>query len=339
MSERAGGMMVSGARHFRALAIFLVAVPAALALLVTGIGTVHAAQQGGRGGGQAAPPNEAARVLDGAIDIHVHSLPDSTPRSIDGFEVAVLARARGMRGIVLKNHYDATAGLAYMVRKQVPGLEVFGGIDLNLPVGGMNAAAVEHMAELAGGWGRFVWMSTSDAENQVRYSKQDRPYVSVSRNGELLPEAKAVIASIARHGLVLASGHVSPEEGLMLFREGKRQGVQHMVMTHAMNAPISATVPQMQATAKEGAFIEFAVGGSVVTPAGAATLDSFAEAMRKIGPEFCIVSTDLGQRGNPLPPDGLAAVVAAYRSRGLTEKETDLMTKQNPATLLGLPVQ
>src|SRR4029077_6030320 len=135
----------------------------------------------------------------GAIDIHVHSAPDNVPRSLDGLEVAALARARGMRAIVLKNHYDPTAGLAYLARKAAPGLEVFGGIDLNLSVGGMNPAAVEHLTQVAGGWGRLVWMWTFDAENQVRYSKENRPFVSVSRNGELLPEVKAVIGVIAKH--------------------------------------------------------------------------------------------------------------------------------------------
>ncbi len=43
-----------------------------------------------------------------------------------------------MRGLVLKNHYQPTASLAYVVRKEVPGIEVFGGVDLNLSVGGMN---------------------------------------------------------------------------------------------------------------------------------------------------------------------------------------------------------
>src|SRR5260221_14472069 len=81
------------------------------------------------------------RLLAGAIDIHVHSLPDNVERSVDGLEAAIMARAHGMRAIVLKNHYDPTAALAYMVRKQVAGVEVFGGVDLNLPVGGMNPAA------------------------------------------------------------------------------------------------------------------------------------------------------------------------------------------------------
>ena len=103
------------------------------------------------------------RVLAGAIDIHVHSTPDDRERSVDALDAAILARANGMRAIVLKNHYDPTAGLVYMVRKQVAGLEVFGGVDLNLPVGGMNPAAVEHMTRVSCGYGRMVWMSTFDA--------------------------------------------------------------------------------------------------------------------------------------------------------------------------------
>src|SRR5215471_2972720 len=153
--------------------------------------------------------NDGARLLQGTIDIHVHSDPDDRPRSIDAIDVAKLAKARGMRAIVLKNHYDPTSGLAYVVRKEVPGIEVFGGIDLNLTVGGMNPAAVEHMARMAGGWGRFVWMSTFDAENQVRYSKENRPFVSVTRNGELLPEVREVIGLAARHNLTLETGHSS----------------------------------------------------------------------------------------------------------------------------------
>src|SRR6266576_6875009 len=154
----------------------------------------------------AADPAAAARVLQGTIDIHVHSAPDNVPRSIDGLDVAKLARTRGMRGIVLKNHYEPTASLAFLARKEVPGIEVFGGIDLNLTVGGMNAAAVEHMTQITGGFGRLVWMSTFDAENQVRVSKEHRPFVRVAKDGQLLPEVKDVIGVIAKHNLVLATG-------------------------------------------------------------------------------------------------------------------------------------
>jgi len=241
-----------------------------------------------------------------------------------------------MRAIVLKNHYESTAGPVFMVRKLVPGIEVFGGIDLNLTVGGINPAAVEHMTRVTGGWGRMVWMSTFDAENQVRFSKENRPFVTVSRGGDLTPEVKQVIGLIAKHNLVLATGHVTSQEGLMMLREGQRQGVQHMVVTHAMNAPVSMSVAQMQEAAKLGAFIEF-TGSSLTTPDADARMGRFADAIRKVGPEFCILSSDLGQQGNALPPDGFGAFLLALRGKGLTAQEVDRMAKQNPALLLGLP--
>src|SRR5687767_12288733 len=184
-----------------------------LALLVSTVPGLWAAGVSGASQGRGA--SDTARVLRGAIDIHVHNLPDDRPRSIDAIDVAKLASSRGMRAIVLKNHYESTAGLVYLVRKVVPGVEVFGGIDLNLTVGGINPAAVEHMTRVTGGWGRFVWMPTFDAENQVRYSKQSRPFVSVSKGGELLPAVKEVVGLIAKHNLVLATGHSSAAEGLM----------------------------------------------------------------------------------------------------------------------------
>jgi Family of unknown function (DUF6282) len=291
---------------------------------------------GGAGGSQGSGAGDIARALAGAIDLHVHTLPDDRPRSIDAMDVAKLASTRGMRAIVLKNHYESTAGIAYLVRRVVPGIEVFGGIDLNLTVGGINPSAVEHMTSVTGGWGRIVWMPTFDAENQVRYSKETRPFVRVSRSGELIPAVKDVIALIAKHGLVLATGHSAPAEGLMLLREARRQGVRHMVVTHAMNPPVLMDVPQMREAARLGAFIEF-VGGSLTSADAQTRIDRFAAAIRAVGPEFCVLSSDLGQAGNALPPDGFGAFLIALRARGFTEGEVDRMSKQNPARLLGLP--
>jgi hypothetical protein len=321
-------MTDTGCRSSRAFGIVMLAALAALSVL--------AASARGAGAGQGGPTGDAALALAGAIDIHVHSAPDDRPRSLDAIEAARLARARGMRAIVLKNHYESTAGLAYLVRTVVPDIEVFGGIDLNLTVGGINPAAVEHMTRVSGAWGRVVWMPTFDAENQVRYSKENRPFVAVSRNGELLPEVRQVIALIAKHGLVLATGHSSPQEALLLLREGRRQGVRQMVVTHAMNAPVLMDVSQMQEAAKLGAFIEF-VGGSLAGAEADARVSRFADAIRRVGPTFCILSSDLGQAGNALPAEGFGVFLVALRAKGLTEQDVDRMSKQNPARLLGLP--
>jgi hypothetical protein len=208
-------------------------------------------------------------------------------------------------------------------------------VDLNLTDGGIKPAAVEHMTRVSGGWGRIVWMPTFDAENQVRVSKENRRSVAVAGNGELLPAVGDVIALIAKHGLVLATGHSSPQEALLLLAAARRSGVRAAVVTHAMNTPVLMDVAQMQEAAKLGAFIEF-VGGSVTGPGAAERMDRFADAIRRIGPRSCILASDLGQPGNALPPDGFGAFLVALQSRGLAASDLALMAKQNPATLLGL---
>jgi hypothetical protein len=273
--------------------------------------------------------------LAGVIDIHVHAAPDSTPRSIDAIDLARMAKARGMRALVFKNHYEPTASLAYVVRKVVPGLEVFGGIDLNLTVGGMNPSAVEHMASITGGYGRFVWMSTYDSEAQVRYNKENRPFVRVSHDGELLPETRQVIAVIARRNLVMATGHNSAEDDLLLIRESRAQGVRHMVVTHPMVAPIHMSVAQMQQAANMGAYIEFTYNG-LIGKSKEFDFADYAKAIRAIGVEHCILSSDMGQPANPLHPDAMVAFFKGLKQQGFSRAEIDQMAKINPARLLGL---
>ena len=279
---------------------------------------------------------DAAAALKGAIDIHVHGAPDDRPRSLDVIQAAREARDRGMRAIVIKNHYESTAGDAYLARTLVPGIDVFGGIDLNLTVGGINPAAVEHMTKVTGGWGRVVWFPTFDSENQVRASKENRPSVSVARNGALLP---AVVEVIAPHRQAQpGAGHRPFNRGrrTAAAARGRRQGVQRMVVTHAMNAPIAMTVAQMKEAATLGAFIEF-VGSTPVSPDAGERYDRFAAAIRQVGPQFCILSSDLGQATNPRPAEGFGAFLVAMQARGFTAQDIDRMARQNPARLLGLP--
>jgi hypothetical protein len=252
-------------------------------------------------------------------------------------DLAKLAKDRGMRGFVLKNHYESTAGMAYAVRKAVPGIEVFGMIVLNLPVGGINPAAVEYMAKAKGGWGRIVSMPTEDAENQVRYDKATRPFVRIAANGQLLPEVKAMLALIARHNLALATGHSSAEENLLLVREAKSAGIQKILVTHPMGRSVAMTLPQMQEAARLGAFLEIVTYQRTTSNVPPISTEEHVKALRGVGPEHFILSSDTGQGGNPLHPDALATLFTTLREQGFTQAEIDRMAKRNPATVLGLP--
>lgn len=274
--------------------------------------------------------------LKGVIDLHAHCAPDAVARSIDAIELAKLAKQNEMRGFVFKNHTEPTATLAWLVRKEVPGIEAFGGIVLNRAVGGINPVAVENMARVEGGWGKVVWLPTADAENQVRVARTSRPFVSVARNGKLLPEVLDVLALVAKYNLLLETGHSSAEECLLVVREARRLGVHHVVVTHAMIPPVSMTISQMQTAAREGALLEF-VYGALLGEKPEFHIEDYARAIRTVGPKACILSSDLGQPGNPLHPAGLEAFFDALLKEGITRADIDLMAKTNPGLVLDLP--
>jgi len=152
------------------------------------------------------------------------------------------------------------------------------------------------------------------------------------------PEVKKVLDLIAttrtadsNGELVLATGHLPSDETLILLREAKSRGVKHMVVTHA---PPRWTLAQLQEAISYGAFIETVPGG--------ATLDSkkiAVDKIRKLGVENYIIASDLGRQGNSLHPDGPAITARRFRGEGFTDPELNRMMKENPARLLGLPVQ
>jgi hypothetical protein len=280
--------------------------------------------------------------LTGAIDFHVHQGPDSVGRVIDADDLARLAKKMGMRGMVMKNHWEDTAALVYILRKEVPGIELFGGITQDLAVGGMNLEAVKHMAAMEGGWGRVVWLPTFDAENAVKSAKGTGPFVRVSENGHLLPSVLELIDFIAQHhDLVLETGHVSAEEVGMVVHEAHQRGVTHIVVTHAMAGPIRMTIPQMQAAAQEGALLEFVYGATLGTNP-VVSISEYASAIRAIGAKSCILATDFGavqkppEPQRPLEPQGLLDFMTAMHKEGISIADINQMTKTNPALALGL---
>ena len=131
-------------------------------------------------------------ALKGAIDLHAHQDPDSNgpsytqqQRSSDALDLYPRVKAAGMRGFVIKQHLDQTAGLAYFMRKLHPDMEIFGGMGSNLTTGKtVNPWAITHMTEIKGGWGRIVWMPSWDSEISFRKLARKPPsFVAVAQCG------------------------------------------------------------------------------------------------------------------------------------------------------------
>ncbi|MCH7934653.1 MAG: histidinol phosphatase [Gemmatimonadetes bacterium] len=248
--------------------------------------------------------------LDGAIDFHVHSGPDSRPRSVNDLEVARMTRRAGLRGIVLKNHFTMTADRAALAMAQVEGLEIFGGVVLNRAVGGINAEAVRQMVQFDGGRGKVVWLPTFDAEYYVTAQGESGPYVSVTYEGVPVPELAEIFALVAENDLVLAMGHSSPEEVLVLMAEARSRGVERILVTHVFSQRPSRA--QMQQMADAGAILEI---DWYAVYLGNRTVTEYVSAIQEIGAEHFLMSSDLGQATSPSHVDGLRAYVTAGRRR------------------------
>ena len=301
----------------------------------------------GRIGAQGDAPNaRPENVLEGAIDLHHHQEPDERERNMDIIDASLYARLRGMRGAAFKSHSQQTATTTWLAAKMVPGFLPIAVIDLNLVHGGLNPHAVDNFATIvkkrqnpAADIG-IVMLPSDTSCYQRQVEKSNEPCVPISKDGKLLPETLAIIGLVKKHGLVLASGHASPDDCVLLAREAQRQGVPYTV-THANlnTTPPMLDLAHAQDVARAGGFVEFA---SQSQRPGNPTLERrntrTADLIRMLGPQHAILVTDLGQANNEPAPDGLASFVMNLRAKGFTKDETDVMTKINPAKLLGLPL-
>ena len=293
------------------------------------------------------PVNLPGNPLTGVVDFHIHSGPDSFTRSVTDIEIARLARARGMAALVFKNHFTMTADRAW-IAEQVTGQRCYGGVVLNRAVGGLNPEAIRRMVTFTGGRGKVVWLPTFDGEHHIRHFKATRPSVPVVRDGQPVVELKEIFSLIAKHDLVLQTGHSSPAECLILIAAARAAGVEKILVTHAMADPIGMTVAEMKQAAQLGAKLECVWLTNLVGPHShlesmrfwkQVTTADYATAIRTVGPEHIVLASDLGQYLNPLPTDGLKAFILGLQNAGFTANEIDRMAKDNPAWLLGIETQ
>jgi hypothetical protein len=292
------------------------------------------------------PPPPKVSLAAGVIDMHVHAHPDVFGRNLDDIDVATLAKARGMRGILLKNHISETASRAALVMKVVPGIEVFGGIVLNKAVGGINPDAVEWMHRVYGSRGKVVWLPTFESDKHVKvFSKPDAVGLTVAPNGQVTPQMEAILKIIARENLVLATGHVHPEEVIAVVKKGSELGVKNILITHGLTNVPGLTMAQAKEVTQMGAvievcFLQFLAGPNAplafLTHWTQINAKHVAQAVKELGAGSVLISSDLGQSGNMVHPDGIETAIAAMKKEGISDADIDTMMRKNPAKLLGL---
>jgi hypothetical protein len=288
------------------------------------------------------PISDIDSLLRGSIDMHLHHGPVAGPTRFDVVELAEQARQAGMRGIVLKDSGYPNAPLAIIVKKLVPGIEIFGSICLNFNCGGLNYHAVESYAQLGA---KVVWMPTYASANSINtFRKLGMPLEGegislLDKKGRLVPEIEPILSVVKKYDMILATGHISPEETFALIDEALRQGIGKLIITHPLDKEFSDRVPSIEECrrlAAMGALIEHTFVCHLPTEFSRNPLDT-VEAIKEIGAEHCIISTDLGLfTFNPPPAEGFRMFIATLIRHGISPEDIALMAKVNPAKLLGL---
>lgn len=275
------------------------------------------------------------RLMEGALDIHVHFAPDPrVVRRCSAIDVAQQARDMGMRGLVLKSHEYPTHPVAYTASQAVPGITLIGGIALDVEVGGLNPMAVECTAKMGG---RVVWMPTFSARADRQHKGLGGGIYLLDERGRLVPEAYAILELVKAHDMVLATGHISTQESMVLVAEARNLGINRVVVTHGTTMAFwtGMTLEDMKTLAGMGAYIEHCL--HVMMPLTyRLTPRELVEAITAIGTEHCIVSSDFGQDFHPMPPEGMRMGIATLLQAGLEEVEVGMLVKDNPSRLLGL---
>ncbi len=281
-------------------------------------------------------------LVRGSIDMHCHHAPDAMIEGrMDALETVKKAREMGMQAVVLKSTYFPTAPMADIIGKLVPEVKVFGSVCLDYEIGGLNYEALEPLAKFGT---KVVWMPTHSSTNS-RANMRRLPGVTLEGEGfslldasdKLVPEVGRILSIVKKYNMVLANGHVSPHETFVLFEAAKAMGINKLVVTHGLwvNGKVKFTLEELKKLGEMGAYIEHCYVGFLPTDFRYDP-KPMADAIKFIGAEHCIISSDLGQYYNPPPPEGMRMFIALLLKNGLSPAEVEFMAKKNSAKLLDL---
>ena len=291
-------------------------------------------------------------LVRGAWDMHIHSGPDVMPRKFDDIELAQHAMEVGMAGFVMKSHFVGTADRATLIRRMFPQVQAYGGLALNNAIGGLNPIAVDVAGRLGT---KVIWLPTTDAANEqaniagqkdesklpywmniVREMRasgiKSDPITVLDENGEVTEPTRQCLEIIARYDMILATGHISPQEMVPVVRAAREAKVQRIVITHPEFPSTFLTVDQQRDLTKYDVLFERCFTQPFT---GKVAWETVFDNIRQIGPSTTILSTDLGQSTAPYVEEGLATFIGRLLDAGFTHSELETMAHHNAGQVLG----
>lgn len=287
------------------------------------------------------------KVLEGIYDVHVHAGPSNAKRKVDVYEMYQEAKAAGYKGFVVKDHYIPALFGTKMIEDHFAedDFVIRGALVLNNSVGGLNVNIVDQARQLNAA---MVYFPTVSAKNHIELTKDsgfagaanndvdEEPIEVLNDDGSVTQDAIDVLTYMAKHDMLLGTGHLNHNEVDAIVKKAFELGVKRILITHP-HFQVNASIEEMVRWADMGAFIEinacvFDGGGSKIE--ATTPLETAKEMIDAIGVERIILDSDFGQTANDTPVEGLFKFINILEDKfGITEEDVNIMAKENPKKL------
>ncbi len=297
--------------------------------------------------------SEQARIdalMQGAVDLHVHSGPSLHPRKLDHIAALREADEAGMAAVLLKDHYYPTMPIATLINENMGfKAQAIGSIVLNNPLGGLNPSAVDYALKQGA---RVVWMATTHAKNHMDH-EASKPGFKFPQNskktvapipltltddaGVVRDEVKHILDLIAEADAVVSGGHHHVSELFPFYEEAKARGVKRLFLNHPTYVN-DCSLQDVSSLARMGVKMEHSVCMFIPSTFTLFDQEHLKAVIEAAGVENSFFGTDLGQMKNPNPVDGMRQMIAMLIEAGYDDEAIRQMTTSIAADLVGLSV-
>ncbi|WP_316860577.1 DUF6282 family protein [uncultured Cohaesibacter sp.] len=297
-------------------------------------------------------PIDDARVdalMQGAVDLHVHSGPSIMERQVDHYQAVEQAAAAGMKGILFKDHHYSVSPFIPIMERLLGdvGIAMFGGLVLNNSAGGFNPYIVDSILKHGA---KMIWMPTAHSANHIRTNfrktrlaakvalKKPTLLTVLDDKGDIIDPVKTILDSIAEFDAILSSGHLNVWEIWKLFEEAKSRGVKRLIVNHPMyglhftHDDIREIAQTYNALIEQSACLYIDSRFNVFTP------ENLVADIRAAGVEHSSIGSDLGQVDNPTPVEGMRQAIKLCLALRFSDAEVRMMVRDNPSRLVGIEV-
>lgn len=292
------------------------------------------------------------KILQQAIDLHIHIGPEIIPRKFILPELVDYEKGK-LKGVGVKNHFFPTIAMG-KPSAQDGGPFVINSVVLNHYVGGFNPDIIRVSAELSEKpiivWfptlhtGKFLqsqkfeipveWIDPKMREKlKLRPAKSIKALSIFNSDKKISQEVESVLRVIKENDAILATGHLLWQESYELIKfTVDKIGIKKIIITHPIYQKIDMPVSIQKELTKLGALIEHCYSMYSIDKI---PMDKIAQQIKEVGADNCILSSDVGQIFSKSPSESLVDFIFLLEQEGITEDEIKTMLIKNPALLVG----